>query len=57
MVQSPIMYKKAGLIYRELGQHDKVIEVFSIIKNNYMNSPYAKEADKYIEEAKLQKGA
>lgn len=57
MVQSPIMYKKAGLIYRELGQYDKVIEVFSIIKNNYMNSPYAKEADKYIEEAKLQKGA
>lgn len=57
MVQSPIMYRKAGLIYRELGQHDKVIEMFTIIKNNYMNSPYAQEADKYIEEAKLQKGA
>lgn len=57
MVQSPILYKKAGLVYRELGQYDKVIEVFSIIKNNYMNSPYAKEADKYIEEAKMKKGA
>jgi len=57
MVQSPIMYKKAGLIYRELGQYDKVIEVFSVIKNSYMNSPYAQEAEKYIEEAQLLKGA
>lgn len=53
MVHSPIMYKKAGLVYRELGQYDRVIEVFTIVKNNYMNSPYASEADKYIEEAKL----
>lgn len=55
MFQSPIMYKKAGLIYRELKQYDKVIEVFTIVKNNYMNSPIAQEADKYIEEAKLLK--
>lgn len=56
MIQSPIMYKKAGLIYRDLSQHDKVIEVFTIIKNSYMNSPLAQEADKYIEEAELLKG-
>lgn len=56
MIQSPIMYKKAALIYRELGQQDKVIELFSIIKNNYMESPLAPEADKYIEEAQLAKG-
>lgn len=55
VVQSPIMYKKAGLVYRELKQYDKVIEVFSIIKNNYMNSPLAQEADKFIEEAKALK--
>lgn len=56
MIQSPIMYKKAGLIYRDLGQYDKVIETFTIVKNNYMQSPLAQEADKYIEEAKLLKG-
>lgn len=53
--QSPILYKKAGLIYRNQGNYDKVIEVFSIIKNQYMNSPLAMEADKYIEEANLLK--
>ena len=57
IIQSPIMYKKAGLIYRDLKQYDKVIEVFTTIKNNYMNSPLAPEADKYIEEAKLLKEA
>lgn len=57
MFQSPIMYKKAGLIYRDLGQYDKVIETFSIIKNNYMQSPIAQEADKYIEEAELLKAS
>ncbi len=56
VIQSPILYKKAGLIYRDLGQQDKVIETFSTIKNNYMQSPLAQEADKYIEEAKLAKG-
>lgn len=55
MFQSPIMYKKAGLIYRDMGNHDKVIEIFTIVKNNYMQSPLAQEADKYIEEAKLLK--
>lgn len=54
--QSPVLYKKAGLIYRQLGQYDKVIEMFTIIKNNYMNSPTAMEADKYIAEANVLKG-
>jgi tetratricopeptide (TPR) repeat protein len=54
--QSPILYKKAGLIYRNQGNYDKVIEVFSIIKNQYMNSPLAMEADKYIDEAAIMKG-
>ncbi|WP_108822913.1 tol-pal system YbgF family protein [Dysgonomonas sp. Marseille-P4361] len=53
--QSPILYKKAGLIYRSQGNHDKVIEVFTIIKNQYANSMLAGEADKYIEEATLLK--
>ncbi|NDV68884.1 tetratricopeptide repeat protein [Dysgonomonas sp. 25] len=56
-VQSPILYKKAALLYREQGNHDKVIELFTFVKDNYMNSSIAMmEADKYIEEAKLLKG-
>lgn len=54
-IQSPILYKKAGIIYRSLGQYDKVIETFSIIKNQYSNSDLALEADKYIEEAEILK--
>lgn len=54
-LQSPILYKKAGLIYRSQGKYDKVVEVFTIIKNEYANSPVAAEADRYIEEANLMK--
>jgi len=54
--QSPILYKKAGLIYRNQGNYDKAIEMFTIIKNQYMNSPLAMEADKYIDEANILKG-
>lgn len=53
--QSPILYKKAGLIYRDQGNYDKVIEVFTIIKNQYTNSAIAMEADKFIDEANLLK--
>lgn len=54
-VQSPILYKKAGIIYRDLGQYDKVIEIFTTIKNEYANTQYAYEADKYIDEANILK--
>ncbi|MFT4071183.1 MAG: hypothetical protein QM654_04600 [Dysgonamonadaceae bacterium] len=52
---SPIYLKKAGIVYRQLKQYDKVIEVFTKLKNNYMNTPEAAEADKYIGEAELLK--
>lgn len=64
-IQSPILYKKAALLYREQGNYDKVIEIFTLIKNNYasvnpstgyMGSTIVAEADKYIEEAQLLKG-
>jgi len=54
-VQSPVLYKKAALIYRNQGNYDKVIEIFTLIKNQYMNSPISMEADKYIDEANLMK--
>lgn len=56
-VHSPILYKKAGLIYRDQGNYDKVIEIFSIIQNKYANSPFSAEAKKYIEEAQLLKAS
>lgn len=57
VIHSPILYKKAGLIYRDLGNYDKVIEVFTIIQNKYANSPLTPEAKKYIEEAQILKAA
>ncbi|NDW09587.1 tol-pal system YbgF family protein [Dysgonomonas sp. 520] len=52
---SPIYYKKAALTYRELKNYDKVIELFTLIRNNYMNSRDAYDAARYIEEAKILK--
>ncbi len=54
---SPIFYKKAAIIYRDLKNYDKVIELFTKIKNDYFTSPEAGEADKYIQEATILKGA
>lgn len=54
---SPIYYKKAAIVYRDLKNYDKVISLFTKIKNDYMASPEASEADKYIMEATLLKGA
>jgi tetratricopeptide (TPR) repeat protein len=54
---SPIFYKKAAIVYRDLKKYDKVIEMFTTIKNNYIASPEAADADKYIQEANLLKGA
>lgn len=54
-VESPVLYKKAALLYREDKEYEKVIEIFTLVKNNYMNSPIAAEADKYIKEAEILK--
>lgn len=54
---APVYYKKAAMIYREQKNYDKVIETFSLIKNSYMSSMEAADADRYIEEAKLLKGS
>lgn len=54
---SPIFYKKAALVYLSEKNYDKVIETFTTIKNNYISSPEATEADKYILEASVLKGS
>lgn len=53
---SPIFLKKAALVYKTQGNYDKVIELFTNIKNQYANSMEAREADKYIDEATILKG-
>ncbi len=52
---SPIYYKKVGVAYLSVGNYDKAIEIFQLIKDNYLNSPEAQEADKFIMQAKLSK--
>lgn len=53
---SPANYKKAAMVYRDMKNYDKVIELYTLIKNNYMTSMEASEADLYIDEANLLKG-
>lgn len=52
---SPVYHKKAGLAYLHAQKFDKAIETFTAIKKTYPNSPEGQEADKYIEQAKLNK--
>ncbi len=54
---SPIFYKKAGFAYLNEKNFDKAIETFTTLKDKYLNSPEAQEADKYIEAAKLEQGS
>jgi len=51
---SPIYYKKIGMVYLYQKNYDKAIETFTKIKENYLNSPEGQEADKFIEQARLQ---
>ena len=51
---SPIFYHKAGTAYLASNNYSKAIETFEMIKDKYINTPQAQEADKYIEAAKLQ---
>ena len=52
---SPIYYKKAGEAYLSKGDYDKAIEIFTRIKETYLNSPESREADKFIQQAQLLK--
>ena len=48
---SPIYYKKAGEAYLSKADYDKAIEIFTQIKETYLNSPESREADKFIQQA------
>ena len=58
---SVIMYKKAGLAYKQLKDYDKMEETFKIIRDQFTtgdvasSSPIVLEAQKYIDEAQMLK--
>lgn len=45
---SPMFYKKAGLVYQELGQNDKAVIAYQKIKDEWSASIEAQDIDKYI---------
>jgi tetratricopeptide (TPR) repeat protein len=45
---SPMFYKKAGLVYQELGQNDKAVIAYQKIKDDWSGSMEAADIDKYI---------
>jgi hypothetical protein len=51
----PHSIAKAGEAYLHIGNFDKALETFTMLKNDYLNSPEGQEADKFIKQAELQK--
>ena len=49
---SPIYLIQAGQIYESLGQNDKALDCYTLIKNKYQQSMQYNEIDKYIERVK-----
>ncbi len=45
---SPIILKKAGIVYEEMGEPDKALEVYKRISLQYPDSNEGMEMDKYI---------
>lgn len=52
---SPIYLKKAGEAYLSTADYDKAVEIFTRIKDTYLNAPESREADKFIQQALLSK--
>ena len=53
---SPIFFQKAGLAYLQLNNFDRAIEIFERIQRDHINSPEAMDADKFIQQARIQRG-
>ena len=52
---TPVILKKAGIVYEEMGELEKALEVYKRIQTNYPESAEGREIKKYIGrvEAKL----
>ena len=53
---TPVLLKKAGLIYEESGSFDKSMDIYSRILKEYPNTPEGMEISKYIERVKIKAG-
>jgi len=49
---SPILLKKAGIVYEEMNQKSEALKVFSQIKTEFPDSEEARDIDKYIARSK-----
>jgi tetratricopeptide (TPR) repeat protein len=52
-ITTPKFLKKAGLVYEELGQYKKALEVYQKIEDEYPESPFAVDIKKYITAVKV----
>jgi TolA-binding protein len=50
---TPVLLKKAGLVYEELGNKDKALELYTRIQQEYPKTPEGMEITKYIERTKV----
>jgi tetratricopeptide (TPR) repeat protein len=53
---TPVLLKKAGLVYEELGKFDKSFDLYTRIKKEYPKTPEGLEIDKFIERVKDKAG-
>lgn len=54
---SPVFYKKAGLVYEELKDYNNAVELFKLIKKDFVESPEAQDIDKYIARAETEQAS
>ena len=48
---SPIYFKKAGTAYLLAGDKNAAVKAYKTVKEDYKNSPEARDIDKYIQRA------
>ncbi len=53
---SPILLKKAGIVYEEMKQFKKALDVYTRVKTEYPESQEGREMDKYIARVELKAG-
>lgn len=49
---TPVFLKKAGLVYEELKQYGKAVEVYELIKKDFKDTQEGQEIEKFIARAK-----
>lgn len=52
---SPVFYKKAGIVFEQLGKYDDAVDAYTNIKKDFVDSQEAQDIDKYIARASAMK--